>query len=601
LFRSVGLDLNFAGGVFSLTNTRTDSPAAIPGWSFSRTDTNGTATALDLAGNVIQFPSRTNLLLRSQEFDNAAWTKGQATVTANNGTAPDGSTTADLLTEGTGTVAPTAYQERTITNATPYTGSIFVKRGSGSRNIALRVELPAVYIAVFNLTTGALVSVTAGASATITALADGWFFCTITATSNGAGGGYHQTVMLSGTSYASYTGDGTSGVLLWGAQLETGSTATAYIPTTTAAVTVVLPRITNRGVLVEEARTNSLPQSDVTGVVAGTPGTNPTGWQVATNASGLTKSIIGSGTEGGRSYVDIRFSGTPSNTNSGEIIPQATTGVAALNGQVWTGSFFLALVGGTLTNLTPSINIQEISAVGATLATTIGTTLTPTATTVRSSTTRTNNNVLTAHERLVLNVGIVSAGVAVDATFRLSLPQLELGAFATSPIITTGAAGTRVADSPIATGLAMLLNGTLPNTVIIEAEWVSRGDTRIYAEGYTGGSQSGATFQSDAGGTRPRLINRTGATRTDSGSSAAVISNGATVRLAIVSDGRLASQGVVLASGASPAQADWSGTLAIGHRYNAGTPQFSCCTYIRRVQVLPYAATDAQLQALTAP
>jgi hypothetical protein len=55
LFRSAGLDLNFAGGVFSLNNTRTDSPANIPGWSFSRTDTNGTATALDLAGNVIQF------------------------------------------------------------------------------------------------------------------------------------------------------------------------------------------------------------------------------------------------------------------------------------------------------------------------------------------------------------------------------------------------------------------------------------------------------------------------------------------------------------------------------------------------------------------
>jgi hypothetical protein len=80
LFRSAGLDLNFAGGVFSLNNTRTASPAAIPGWSFSRTDTNGTATALDLAGNVIQFATgvpritnrgilveeaRTNLLLNS--------------------------------------------------------------------------------------------------------------------------------------------------------------------------------------------------------------------------------------------------------------------------------------------------------------------------------------------------------------------------------------------------------------------------------------------------------------------------------------------------------------------------------------------------------
>jgi hypothetical protein len=80
LFRSAGLDLNFAGGVFSLNNTRTASPANIPGWSFSRTDTNGIATALDLAGNVIQFATgvpritnrgilveeaRTNLLLNS--------------------------------------------------------------------------------------------------------------------------------------------------------------------------------------------------------------------------------------------------------------------------------------------------------------------------------------------------------------------------------------------------------------------------------------------------------------------------------------------------------------------------------------------------------
>jgi hypothetical protein len=80
LFRSAGLDLNFSGGVFSLNNTRTASPAAIPGWSFSRTDTNGIATALDLAGNVIQFATgvpritnrgilveeaRTNLLLNS--------------------------------------------------------------------------------------------------------------------------------------------------------------------------------------------------------------------------------------------------------------------------------------------------------------------------------------------------------------------------------------------------------------------------------------------------------------------------------------------------------------------------------------------------------
>jgi hypothetical protein len=99
LFRSAGLDLNFAGGVFSLNNTRTSNPANIPGWSFSRTDTDGTATALDLAGNVIQFATgvpritnrgilveeaRTNVQLRSNPL---------AAVAGSPGTAPTGWTT----------------------------------------------------------------------------------------------------------------------------------------------------------------------------------------------------------------------------------------------------------------------------------------------------------------------------------------------------------------------------------------------------------------------------------------------------------------------------------------------------------------------------
>jgi hypothetical protein len=149
LFRSAGLDLNFAGGVFSLNNTRTASPAAIPGWSFSRTDTNGTATALDLAGNVIQFATgapritnrgilveeaRTNLLLNSAFAGGGAaptsWTQPVATGTS----APATSTitTAATAYQQSGTAQrPYLTQQVTVAVGT-YTVSVYVESVTGS-------------------------------------------------------------------------------------------------------------------------------------------------------------------------------------------------------------------------------------------------------------------------------------------------------------------------------------------------------------------------------------------------------------------------------------------------------------------------------------
>lgn len=56
----------------------------------------------DICPELLLEPTRTNLCLRSEEFDNAVWTKSSVTVTANASVSPDGTKTAERIV-GTGT------------------------------------------------------------------------------------------------------------------------------------------------------------------------------------------------------------------------------------------------------------------------------------------------------------------------------------------------------------------------------------------------------------------------------------------------------------------------------------------------------------------
>ena len=176
-------------------------------------------------------PQRTNLVTYSEDFSNAAWIKGNSSITSNAAISPDGTLNADKLVESTSAGVHKLRVNHAFASV-DYSASIRIKP-NGVTNVSLWFDTASKGTR-FDLSTGTIYSETSSVG-TITALSDGWF--EISTTADGTSGTSWAIYFYDALWNFSYTGDGTSGVYIWGAQLEQGSYATSYTPTAGAIAT----------------------------------------------------------------------------------------------------------------------------------------------------------------------------------------------------------------------------------------------------------------------------------------------------------------------------------------------------------------------------
>lgn len=429
------------------------------------------ATRFDRFGRMVWAPA--NMLVRSNAFDTTWTTATSVTVTGASGTAPDGTNTAWKLAEPALNQRHWVAQSVTVTAAGQFTFSVYAKAAERQYVGVVfgRASNPFTRGgAIFNLLNGAVTAIYSNNSPLLiertvsTDVGGGWFRCSVsviidTSTSDG----YVEVWPSSNGTSSTFLGTAGSGVLIWGAQLErTGlDSPISYIATTSAAY--YGPRFDYDpatcqplGLAMENARTNSIRNSAGLGAVVGNPGTNPNYWLIS-GWDNLAQQIVGTGVEDGIPYIDVRWVGTPTATNTTLFYPDGgTTQTAAASGETWTLSLYMRLLSGNLPASSIKFRLNERGSIGEDLLDTNWSSgMTLNVTRLREQRKTYTATLIAAGTNFVMGqvtVNGLSTSQQYDFTIRIAAPQLEKGEFASSHIPTGGIIVTRAGEVAKITG-----------------------------------------------------------------------------------------------------------------------------------------------------
>ncbi len=548
-----------------------------------------------------------NSFVRSEDFS-TTWARTALLAfgsgsTVNATTAPNGATTADLITPDTTTAA------HFMTQAVSVVGSqevvVYVKP-NGYNNFGIREQSVTGAQASFACTgAGSVIGTTAGTSggvtASITADANGFYKCTFAVANPGAVTTYRlyvlkPTYVEANMNTDTWTPDGTSGQYWWGAQLRRTPVASSEYVSTTSSVVFSLPYEWNSsgtalGVLIEEARTNlSLASDDQSSgswsktraVVTADQVASPTG-QTTGNLFKDDNSLVTS-----TSFLAQSFTVATSTAYTFAFFAKANTlswCAFQTSGFTTPGDVFTFFnLGSGAVGTTGAGHTASIVSVGNGWYRCIVTFTTDAADTVGTC-------------RIFLAEADSDTSMLLDGTKSIYLWNVDFttGAFVTSPIVTGAGSVTRAADDLLIFNISFPYSAT---TGTLFAEFVRESEVSTIQPVSISDNTSSELIRIEvgSGGTMNFYVVDGGAFQTLSGTANAITSG-----VVAKGAGAYAANDFAWSLNAGTVVTDASGTLPTVDRLRIGRTQsaVSGMIYIRKIMYLPRRMSNAELQTVT--